>query len=208
MNDFNDQYRQLVQSAPAGIFHTCEKGLYTYCNQAWQDTFQLSLDDAKDIGWKRRIHPQDKHQVISQWEETITSKHVFCAQFKLQLPSGKIRYIQCEANPIKNNQGEVTGYVGVIQDISQKKITEHHLIESEGRARAIIEQSRIPYAVRAINDDVVYLNPAFENTFGYNRDDINKVSDWHNKAYPNKRYREKILTQWDKKIAEVEKDNS
>ena len=208
MNDFNDQYRQLVQSSPAGIFHTCEKGLCTYCNNAWQDIFQLSFEEAQGTGWSQRLHSKNKAQVTTQWNTAVNNQQVFCAQFKLQLPNGKVRHIQCNANPIKNKQNQVTGYVGVIQDISQNKITEQHLIESEGRARAIIEQSRIPYAVRAINDDVVYLNPAFINTFGYTREDIAKVSDWHAKAYPNKRYREKILAKWNEKIEKVEKDNT
>ena len=208
MNGFNDQYRQLVESAPAGIFHACTKGLCTYTNKIWQEIFQLEFSQALDNGWQQRLHPEDASYVLKNWNAIIEQQINFNTQFRLLLPNGKVRHIECKANTIKVSSNKVIGFIGVVEDISQKKITEKKLKDMEDRGRIIIDQSIIPYAVRAMNDDVVYLNSAFTNTFGYSREDISNVSDWHEKAYPDEKYREYILTQWNKKIEEIEKDNN
>ena len=204
MNGFNEQYRQLVEHAPAGIFYTDMSGLCSYSNRAWQDIFQLSFDDALGNGWGRHLHPDDSQWLLEQWQTSVEKQQNFHAQFRLTLPDGQVRHVQSDVNIISNDDGLPLGYVGFVQDISRRIDTEQQLLESEGRARAIIEQSRIPYAVRGDNDDIVYLNPAFSNTFGYTLLDIPTSHDWFLKAYPNEQYRQQVLSRWQNNLDMIE----
>ncbi len=207
MNGFNEQYRQLVECAPAGIFHTDSDGLCTYCNPAWQNIFKLAFDDALGNGWKKRLHPDDIDWLLLQWNKSVALCKNFHAEFRLILDKQKTCFIQIDTNPITDADGTVLGYVGYVQDISRRKDIEQQLHESEGRAMAIIEQARIPYAVRAHNDDIVYLNPAFTKTFGYEISDIPTSKDWFIKAYPNKKYRQQVIDQWHKNLKKLTKHN-
>ncbi len=207
MNGFNDQYRQLVENAPAGIFHTNTDGLCTYSNRVWQDIFQLNFNDALGTGWSLRLHPEDANWLFEKWNSAVQNQQVFHGQFRLLLPDGCVRHIEADANPILDDEENLQGYVGYVQDISQRKDTEVQLTESEARARAIIEQSRIPYAVRGNHDEIAYLNPAFTQTFGYSLLDIPTSHDWFLKAYPDAQYRQSILDQWQDNLDKLDHDD-
>jgi diguanylate cyclase (GGDEF)-like protein/PAS domain S-box-containing protein len=200
MNEFMDQYQQLVELAPAGIFYTDLSGLCTYTNRAWQDMFQLSFNDALQSGWTQRLHPDEAKGLIKSWNLTIQKQQAIRSHCRLALPDGQVRYIQTDANIVRNSKGVPQGYIGFVLDVSRSKHTEQQLQESESRAHAIIEQSRIPYAVRDEQDKIAYLNPAFTHTFGYTLKDIPTSHDWFLKAYPDKAYRQKILYLWHKTI--------
>ncbi len=208
MNEFMDQYQKLMELAPAGIFYTDLNGLCTYTNRAWQDIFQLSFKDALQSGWTHRLHPDESEELMKKWHRAIKNLEPIHTTCRLLLPDGQIRYIQADGNMVRNDAGTPKGYIGFVQDVSRSKMTEQQLQESEGRAHSIIEQSRIPYAVRGNQDEIAYLNPAFTNTFGYNLKDIPTSHDWFLKAYPNEIYRQNVLDRWEKNLNNLEHGDS
>ncbi len=60
----------------------------------------------------------------------------------------------------------------------------------------IINASPVPYALNDENQNIVYLNPAFTQTFGYDLADIPTLEDWWPKAYPDKNYRQWVSENW------------
>ncbi len=204
MNKFMDQYQKLVEFAPAGIFYTDLDGLCTYTNRAWQDIFQLSFKDALQSGWIIRLHPDESKTLMSSWHVIIEKQAPIRSQCRLVMPDGQVRYIQTNGNVVRNDAGVTQGYIGFVLDVSGSKQAEQELQESEGRARAIIEQSRIPYAVRGDQDEIAYLNPAFTSTFGYTLKDIPTSHEWFLKAYPDEVYRQQVLDRWKNKLDKLE----
>ena len=65
--------------------------------------------------------------------------------------------------------------------------TDIHLSDE---ALKIINASPIPYALNDEHQNITYLNPAFTNIFGYDRNDIPTLDDWWPKAYPDENYRQ------------------
>lgn len=61
---------------------------------------------------------------------------------------------------------------------------------------SIIESSPVPYAINDDDQNIVYLNPAFIQTFGYNLSDIPTLEDWWPKAYPDENYRQWVSENW------------
>jgi len=67
---------------------------------------------------------------------------------------------------------------------------------SEAKFRRIIDSSPVAYALRDIQGNINYLNEAFVSTYGYELADIPTLEDWWLKAYPNKGYRQKVVSSW------------
>ena len=83
------------------------------------------------------------------------------------------------------------------RDITERKAMENELKASEAKFRSIIEVSPVPMAL--LNDEqlnIIFLNPAFVQTFGYNLDDIPTLADWWPKAYPDPDYRHWVEATW------------
>lgn len=62
--------------------------------------------------------------------------------------------------------------------------------------QSIINASPVPYALNDDEQNIVYLNPAFTKTFGYDLSDIPTLEDWWPKAYPDDEYRSWVNDTW------------
>lgn len=51
------------------------------------------------------------------------------------------KYLNCRATPVLNQEGEITHVVEMLQDITQRKLTEEAHQEGEARYRALVESS-------------------------------------------------------------------
>jgi len=71
----------------------------------------------------------------------------------------------------------------ILQDITEGK-------KAEEKLSTIISKSPIPTAVGGSNGSIVAFNEALENLIGYKKSEISDTTNWMNKLYPNKKYRE------------------
>ena len=75
------------------------------------------------------------------------------------------------ASTLRNTQGEIIGVMGVSRDISEQKVTEQALRESEEKFRGVIEQSNDGIYVLQ-NDRFVFVNPRYTEITGYQLEEI------------------------------------
>jgi PAS domain S-box-containing protein len=99
---------------------------------------------------------------------------------------GEKRHLEISANLITDNGGKPIGFRGIARDVTDKVIAQLALSESETCALELSEQSRraeqryraflnflpIPVFVFNLDNTVSYLNPAFEEVFGWRLEDV------------------------------------
>ncbi len=80
--------------------------------------------------------------------------------------------------------------------VENRRRAEKALRESEEKFRMLVEQS--PLGISLIGEDsrYKYVNPRFVEIFGYTIDDVPTGIEWFNKAYPDDRYRQKVIKAW------------
>ena len=74
--------------------------------------------------WIERIHPEDQKQVISAFEKQLEAHIEFNEEYRIIRIDGEIRWIWARCFPIKNNIGEVYRFVGIAEDITERKEVE------------------------------------------------------------------------------------
>jgi PAS domain S-box-containing protein len=82
--------------------------------------------------------------------------------------------------------------------LSSKMIYEHNLTlqENETRFRKAVENFPFSIALIDQNDDPVYFNKKFTETFGYTHEDIPTMEKWWELAYPDEEYRKEVYSSW------------
>jgi len=82
------------------------------------------------------------------------------------------------------------------KEIKERRQAGEALRESEDRYRVLVEES--PFGVSLVGKDgrCKYLNPTFTEIFGYGLEDISTGREWFQKAYPDQKYREKVISSW------------
>lgn len=128
------RFRILAESSPVGIFTTDEHGLTNYVNPRWCEISQLSFEESLGYGWLKSTHPDDRDNLIRSWQQTSLLGGVSKAEYRFIQPDGTEIWVIGQAVPQKNEQDVITGYIGTITDITERKKMEAALIRSKEKA--------------------------------------------------------------------------
>ncbi len=91
-------------------------------------------------------------------------------------------------------------------EVAERKRMEKALRESEQGFRTLVEQA--PFGLLLINEDgtFAYINPKFKELFGYSLEDLPSGREWFRRAYPDPKYRHKVIATWIEDSTRVKTD--
>ena len=102
-----------------------KRGGTVYVNSAYEKIYEVPgqtlIDDP--TSWSNQIDAEDLDRVEKAFTEK-TYKGTFNEQYKINTPSGKTKWIQAKAIPIKDQRGEVIRISGISSDITEQKLNE------------------------------------------------------------------------------------
>ena len=119
--------RALADSLSVGLFYTDIKGQCLYVNKKWLDISSLAFDDALGDGWVNAIHDDDRERVSLEWNESVKNDRLFLSEYRFQRDDETVVWVIGQANKYKDTNGNITGYVGTITDITERKNIESSL---------------------------------------------------------------------------------
>lgn len=137
-----NRFRALTSSVPIGIFSTTADGACTYTNQHCQAILGLSDAQALGSGWLQNLHPEDRDLVLAQWTRAADTGADFDKAFRIVQPSGQQLSVHVVSGPILTSDGQLTGHVGSVKDITQQVEAEQQLQNEKRRLSSIIDGTR------------------------------------------------------------------
>lgn len=137
---------------------------------------------AEDFGanpflWIEMVHEEDRRPVQEQARRFLLGLEVEPLEHRIICKDGTVRWVRNTPVPRYDGGQRVLHYDGVVQDISERKVAEDALRESETRYREIIERTKDGVAVyKAVNEGQDFLfvdfNPGAERIDKINRTDV------------------------------------
>ncbi len=184
-----ERFRSLSTASPIGIFVSDINGQCEYTNTRWQQIHSLTFAESLGEGWAKTLHPEDRAAVFTHWRQcTIEQSHEYRQEFRLLLPHDQVRWIYTTAKPIVADNGIVTGYVGVSEDITERRRTEEQLRESEERFRSLCAASPIGIFCNDALGNCIYTNARWQADYGLTFEE-SLGSRWLQSLHPEDRQR-------------------
>lgn len=118
--------------------------------------------------WMSVIHPNDRERVLEATEAAMKSGGETDYEYRIVGGEGEIFWVRDRGRFVRNQNGELFCWQGVIMTICKRKKAESDLSESERRYRQMFEKNR---AVKLIIDgntgEIFDANPAAWEYYGY-----------------------------------------
>ena len=131
------QMSSMMETSPVGIFHLQLDGQVRYMNPRAEQMFGINVDQCRDQGWLNSIHPADRDRVARETEQNLQLSESLETEVRL-VRNNELLWVLTQIKPVTDQAGNVTGFVGMMTDITDRKIMETSLAESEKRIRELI----------------------------------------------------------------------
>jgi PAS domain S-box-containing protein len=109
-------------------------GVYTYSEQVHEiyGITGAELDATGDAFYDRFIHPDDRDALRATNEAFLTdTRDAYTHEYRFLRPDGRVTYLRESAEKIRDEAGRVTQVVGTIQDVTDQRLADRALRESE-----------------------------------------------------------------------------
>ena len=133
--------------------------------------------------WTWRIHPEDLPKIKEVRNRAIIDHQTFDLEFRILHPSRGERWISSKGGALYDTSGEVTRIFGVNADITERKLSEEALRNSEERYRGLYEAVAGGVVMQDQDGKIVEANATACEMLGLSPDEIRGRSStdprWH-----------------------------
>ena len=162
----------ILDAVPAGIFETDADGLGRYVNRLFLDYTGLSAEAAAGSGWVEAIHPADRERVVAEWLAAVAAKREIAIEFRFLRPDGTTMWAAGHAGPIRAADGQVTGYIGTVTDVTAVVEERHEQREERRFVDAVLEVAGALFCVFDGDGRILRFNQACELVTGYSMEEV------------------------------------
>ncbi|KYK20770.1 hypothetical protein AYK21_05545 [Thermoplasmatales archaeon SG8-52-2] len=172
LKESEEKFKNIANRSSDVIVVTNEKGIIDYISPSVEKISDIPQKDCIGKSFFKFIYKTDIPRVTKHFNQTIKNhKDIENFPLKIKGRTDKVIYGEISATPIINN-GKVIGTQGVIRDMTEYKIAEQRLRESEENYRNIVELA--PDGIITVNTKGVVnsCNTAFSRLSGFSKDEI------------------------------------
>lgn len=167
-------YTSLADVVPVGVFYTDANCNCQYINQRLSQMIGMTLPSAMGRGWLDGLHPEDRDRVADEWLYAINHQIPFVSEFRLQRPDGSVTWVFGQS--VAEGSGEDRAYIGTLTDISDRKLIEQALQQSEANFRAIFEKAAVGFCYSDLDGKIFLVNQKYADTLGYSPEELLSAS--------------------------------
>lgn len=173
------RYRYLVETIPHGIVEMNAIGIITFCNQTYQKMLGYTEEELLGKSIAELILESERSTWVEYLVKQVQDKSPPTPYLgKVLTKEGNLIDTQTDWNYQLDSQGQVTGFISVVTDITERQRTEQALIEERNFVSAILDIAGALIVVCDREARFISINPACEQLTGYSRNDLLGKFTW------------------------------
>ncbi|MBK3518981.1 PAS domain S-box protein [Carboxylicivirga marina] len=181
-----ERFRYLMKQSPLAILICNTDGSINHLNDAYIKLWGFNKNNLNELLQKFNIlHDKQVAELgltpfvqramqgeIIKLPSVYYDAAITSDELEFKSPLNVKRWVECYFYPIKNNEGEITNVVMFEENITERKLAEIQLKDSEAKYRSIFETSA--NGIVLINEEkkIVDCNSSFCSIFGFDKDEL------------------------------------
>ncbi|WP_256012835.1 PAS domain S-box protein [Desertivirga xinjiangensis] len=135
------RFRFLADAIPQKIWTALPDGRGDYFNNVWTEFTGKTADELRGWGWMDVIHPDDRVENKKLWLNSVATGTNFVMERRLLKADGEFSWHLSRSTPQRDENGNITLWVGTSTDIHEQKTVTEALKISEDYFRQLADQS-------------------------------------------------------------------
>jgi PAS domain S-box-containing protein len=153
-----NQFRTLANSIPQLAWIAAPDGSVFWYNQRWYEYTGSNFEEMHGRGWQKVIHPEYAARVVAGIERSWTRDEPWEDTFPLLRYDGVYRWFLSRALPIQETSGRIVRWFGTNTDITEQKLAQERVSESERRFRTLADQAPVMIWISGLDKLCTYFN--------------------------------------------------
>ena len=117
------QLREFAQAMPNHVWAAQPDGQIDWFNDRLISYSGLSLQELQIRPWHAMVHKEDADRAQRQWAHALISGQPYEVEFRLRRADGSYFWHLSRAQPVRDDQGRITRWIGTNTDIDEQKRT-------------------------------------------------------------------------------------
>jgi PAS domain S-box-containing protein len=162
-----------------------------YINPAFEQIWGRPLAEAygNPRGFLGAIHPEDRERIAKNFEQRRREDVAFDHEYRIVRPDGTIRWIWGRGQPIRDELNGDALYMGIAQDITERKQMESELAAVAERFALVSQATNDGVFDWDMRTNTVWWSDAYYTVFGIDRSTPPSVEGWLSCVHPGDRDR-------------------
>ena len=174
LRESEEKYRLISDNSDDWIYWIAPDGHFHYVSAACERVTGYSPEEFFN-------HPELNHEIVFGADQEKIRQHTQTVklddslhnlEFRIITKTGDIRWINHSCSPIINDDGEYLGRRGTNRNITERKLQEEQLFESEFRFGKLFENGPFGMVIADIEFRFKKANPAFCAIMGYSESEL------------------------------------
>jgi len=193
IKESEEKLKNLIQFAPDPFFQGDENGNFIECNNAACELTEFSRDELLKMNMRDLFDNKVLEKRPLRYDLLIDGKTIQ-SEREIVTKNGKLKTIEMNSKRMADGT-----YQSFVRDITERKIAERSLRESEERYRQIVINLKQAYYEADKRGVIIHTNPEFRIISGYNEKElIGKISF----SIADPEDRERIINEFRKSLAD------
>ncbi|WP_341530758.1 PAS domain S-box protein [Nostoc sp. UHCC 0302] len=191
LRESEEKFRHLAANTHAVIWNASPDSFRIfYVSPAYEKIWGRSCQSLYDQpeSWIDSVHPDDHDRIRVTTEQQLSSDSTE-VEYRIFRPDGSMRWIWDRSFAVYDEQGIVSYYGGIAEDITERKLAEVSLRESEEKFRHFAENTHALIWIADPNSgENLYVNPAYTKIWGRSCQSLrDQPNSWRESVYPEDR---------------------
>lgn len=171
------RFRTFAENIPQLTWMANSDGSRFWFNNRWFSYTGTTLEKMRGWGWTKVHHPDYVEAVKAGYYNAIVGTRTpWEDTFPLRGADGRYRWFLSRAVPIRDQGGRIVHWFGTNTDVTEQRLAEEALRQSEERFRATFEHAPMGIAECAIDGRFMTANPKLLDMLGYTSEEFARLS--------------------------------
>jgi PAS domain S-box-containing protein len=167
------KYRTIIENIQDGYFENDLAGNFTFVNDSLCKNLGYTSDELIGMNYQQYTEKETQKKVLQAYNKLYTTgEPVKGLEYEVITKDGAKAFTEISVSLIRDSKNKPIGFRGISRDVTERKLAEETLRQSEERYRTILENMQEAYYELDLAGHFTFINDALCKHLGYAKEEL------------------------------------